>query len=155
MSAPKLFDNPMSTLKSIAIKTESKAAMQEQANAEITVEKGISGDLRGSEPDRQITILSKSAWLAACNSINANLPWTTRRANLLVDGVDFSAEDVGKTVRIGEVSLTITRETSPCSLMDQQHQGLKEALTPNWRGGVCCNIVAGGSIQVGDQVEID
>ena len=145
----------MNTLKSIAIKTTSKAAMQQQDSAEITIEKGITGDLRGSEPDRQVTILSEPAWSKTCNSIDADLPWTIRRANLLVDGVDFSAADVGKTVRIGEVILRITRETNPCSLMDQQHQGLKAALIPEWRGGVCCNVIKAGSIQIGDQVEID
>ena len=118
----------MNTLKSIAIKTTSKAAMQQLDSAEISIEKGIAGDLRGSEPGRQVTILSETAWLKACNSIDANLPWTIRRANLLVDGLDFSAADVGKTVRIGEVILKVTRETNPCSLMDQQHQGLKACL---------------------------
>ena len=145
----------MNTLKSIAIKTTSKAAMQQLDSAEISIEKGIAGDLRGSEPDRQVTILSETAWLKACNSIDANLPWTIRRANLLVDGIDFSAADVGKTVRIGEIILKVTRETNPCSLMDQQHQGLKAALIPEWRGGICCNVIKAGSIHIGDQVEID
>jgi hypothetical protein len=31
--------------------------MQEQEKAEITIEKGITGDLRGSQAGRQITIL--------------------------------------------------------------------------------------------------
>lgn len=145
----------MNTVKSIAIKTTSRAAMQELDNAEITIAKGITGDFRGTTPDRQITILSESAWLEACKSIDTTLPWTTRRANLLIDGVDFSASDVGKTLRIGDAKLKITRETNPCSLMDQQHQGLKQALTPEWRGGVCCNVITAGSIQIGDQVEID
>ena len=129
--------------------------MQQLDSAEISIEKGIAGDLRGSEPDRQVTILSETAWLKACNSIDANLPWTIRRANLLVDGIDFSAADVGKTVRIGEIILKVTRETNPCSLMDQQHQGLKAALIPEWRGGICCNVIKAGSIHIGDQVEID
>ena len=145
----------MSTLKSIAIKTTSRAAMQQQGKAEVTIEKGITGDFRGSQPDRQITILSESAWQKACNSVNADLPWITRRANLLVGGVEFSAEDVGKTVRIGEATLKITQETKPCSLMDQLHQGLRNALTPDWRGGVCCKVVGAGSIREGDRVEID
>lgn len=145
----------MSTLKSIAIKTASREAMQEQDYAELTVEKGITGDFRGTTPDRQITILSESAWLKACKSIETTLPWTTRRANLLVGGIDFSAADVGKIIRIGDAKLEITRETSPCSLMDQQRQGLKEALTPKWRGGICCNVIAAGTIRIGDQVEIN
>ena len=145
----------MILLKSIAIKPGARADMLQQDEADITIDKGITGDFRGSQLDRQVTILSESAWQNACNSVNADLPWITRRANLLVDGVEFGAEDVGKTVRIGEATLKITQETKPCSLMDKLHQGLKNALTPEWRGGVCCKVVTAGSIQVGDRVDID
>jgi len=144
----------MSTLKAIAIKTAPRAAMQELKNAVITVEKGITGDFRGSQKNRQITILSESAWGKTCAFINTDLPWTVRRANLLIDGVEFSAADVGKIVSIGEARFKITQQTNPCSLMDQQHQGLKNALTPDWRGGVCCDVLSAGSIQVGDPVGI-
>lgn len=143
----------MSTLKSIAIKTSPRATMQEQRTAEITVEKGISGDFRGTQAGRQITVLSKSAWQDTCDVIDTNLPWTTRRANLLVDEIEFGDGDVGRTIRIGKVSLEITQETYPCSRMDQQHQGLRKALLTEWRGGVCCNVLTPGSIQAGDQVE--
>ncbi len=145
----------MSTLKSIAIKTVPRAPMQEQERADVTIEKGITGDLRGSQAGRQITILCETAWQNTCDAINTELPWTTRRANLLVDGVEFGEGDIGKTISIGEVCLEIMQETYPCSLMDKQHQGLRDALTPKWRGGVCCNVLSAGSIQIGDRVEID
>ena len=145
----------MSRLKSIAIKKAPRAPMQEQEIAEITIEKGITGDLRGSQAGRQITILCEAAWQNTCDAVNTDLPWTTRRANLLVDGVEFGEGDIGKTIRIGEVRLKIMQETYPCSLMDKQHQGLKDALTPKWRGGVCCKVLNAGSIQVGDPVKID
>ena len=144
----------MITLRAIAIKTTARATMQTQDSAEITVERGITGDFRGSTEGRQITILSEPAWEKTCKSLNTQLPWTTRRANLLVDGVEFDAGYVGKTIHIGEVELKITRETKPCSLMDQQHQGLKSALTPDWHGGVCCDVIQAGSIQIGDSVKI-
>jgi MOSC domain-containing protein YiiM len=145
----------MIALRSIAIRTTSRAPMQEQDSAEITVENGITGDFRGAAKDRQITILSEAAWQKSCDSIGSDLPWTTRRANLLINGVDFSEKDIGKTVRIGKSLLKITRETSPCSLMDEQHQGLRSALTPEWRGGVCCIVVEPGSIRIGDSIELD
>jgi MOSC domain-containing protein YiiM len=145
----------MSQVKSIAIKSTTRAEMQTLESAEITIDKGISGDFRGSQPDRQVTILSEPTWQKVCDSINVDLAWTIRRANLLVDRVEFSAADVGKSVRIGNVELKITRETSPCSRMDQQHQGLTAALTPDWRGGVCCNVITAGAIRIGDPVEIN
>ncbi|MDH5355815.1 MAG: MOSC domain-containing protein [Gammaproteobacteria bacterium] len=144
----------MSQLKSVAIKATSRAPMQIIDSAVVTVEKGINGDFRGSATNRQITILAESSWLRACETVGTNLPWTTRRANLLVDGIEFSADDVGKKVTIGDVELEITRETNPCALMEQQHQGLKSALTPNWAGGACCKVLKAGSFKVGDRVTV-
>lgn len=127
--------------------------MQSIDSAQISVAIGIHGDLRGSQQGRQITILSEPSWQKACSELEADLPWTTRRANLLVDAIEFDASCLGKTVRIGEVELVITEETEPCSQMDAQHQGLTAALTPDWRGGVCCNVVKPGNIRIGDQVD--
>ena len=145
----------MSSIKAIAIKNRPRVAMQAIDNAQITVENGILGDFRGTQLGRQITILSESAWQKACAEVNADLPWTTRRANLLVDGVEFNASYVGKTARIGEVELAVIGETDPCSLMDAQHQGLTAALTPEWRGGISCNVTKPGAIKIGDQIEFD
>ncbi|TNF89439.1 MAG: MOSC domain-containing protein [Gammaproteobacteria bacterium] len=143
----------MSAVRAIAIKNRPHVAMQSIDSAQVTVNNGILGDFRGSQSGRQITILSESAWQTACAEVDADLPWTTRRANLLIDGVEFDQSYIGKRVRIGEVELLVTEETSPCSFMDAQHQGLTAALTPEWRGGICCNVVKPGHIKIGDRVE--
>ncbi len=145
----------MSSIKGIAIKNRPRVAMQTIDNAQISVSNGILGDFRGSQLGRQITILSQSAWQKACAEVDADLPWTTRRANLLVDQVEFDESFIGKTVRIGEVELVVTEETNPCSMMDAQHQGLTAALTPEWRGGICCNVVKPGQIAIDDPVEFE
>ena len=143
----------MSKIRAIAIRNRSHEPMQTIDSAQISVEKGILGDFRGTQTDRQITILSETQWQKACAEVETDLPWTTRRANLLVDGVEFDESCVGKTVRIGEVELEVTGETDPCSRMDAQHQGLTAALRPQWRGGVCCNVLKPGHIRIGDRVE--
>ncbi|MDH3221198.1 MAG: MOSC domain-containing protein [Gammaproteobacteria bacterium] len=143
----------MSSIKAIAIRNRPRAAMQSIDSARISVAGGILGDFRGAQPGRQVTILSESAWLQACADIETDLPWTVRRANLLVDDVEFDASYVGKKLRIGDVELVITEETDPCSRMDAQYQGLTAALVPDWRGGVCCNVVKPGDIRIGDRVE--
>jgi len=33
--------------------------------------------------------------------------------------------------------------------------GLKAAMTPDWRGGACAKVVAGGHIAVGDKIRIE
>jgi len=145
----------MSRLRGIAIKSAPRQPMQELQRADISVERGIAGDFRGAQRDRQVTLLAESAWRAACAEIDADLPWTTRRANLLVDGVDFDAAWTGRSIRIGTVELVVTEETAPCSLMEAQRAGLRSALASGWRGGVCCRVASGGAIAVGDAVTFD
>jgi MOSC domain-containing protein YiiM len=55
--------------------------------------------------------------------MDADLPWTTRQANLLVDKLTFSPVDVGRTLRIGDIELEITQETDPCSRMTTNIKG--------------------------------
>ena len=133
----------------IARRAKTRAPMDELESAAVTVEAGVEGDLRGALRDRQVTVLTHEGWQAACESLDAELPWTTRRANVLVEGVAL-AEQVGKTIRIGDVALLITGETDPCLRMEEQVSGLRDALAPEWRGGVTCRVTAGGSIAVGD-----
>ena len=38
--------------------------------------------------------------------------------------------------------------------MDEQVPGLTNALQPNRRGGVACEVITGGSVKVGDTVRI-
>ena len=79
----------MTTLRDIAIRHESRAAMETLEAAEITVEHGVEKDFRGRPGRRQVSILSNVAWEIACNEAGSELPWTTRRANLLVDDMDL------------------------------------------------------------------
>lgn len=138
-------------LVAIAIKSESRAAMVELDCAEISAEQGVAGDYRGKPGSRQVTVLSAEQWSDACSELGQELPWTTRRANLLVEGLSFTnTKDL--TLRVGEVVLRITGETEPCGRMDEQAMGLRQALTPEWRGGVCCRVLSGGSISPGMNV---
>lgn len=144
---------PAGRLIGIATRARSRAPMVETTEAEITATAGVRGDFRGKPGKRQVTVLSAADWAAACTALGSELPWTTRRANLLVEGVGL-CETVGATIQIGDVTLEVTGETDPCERMEEASLGLRAALTPGWRGGVCCRVVAGGAIRVGDPVTL-
>lgn len=144
----------VSTLIDIAFRAKPKAPMQTCDQVKISLSKGIENDFRGTSKNRQVTVLSTVAWQQVCKEMDTEMPWTIRRSNLLVDKLTFSSADVGKIFHIGDVELEITRETDPCSRMDDQHQGLKSTLMPDWRGGVCCKVIKAGSLKVGDSVEL-
>jgi|SRR5215831_12055246 len=137
----------------IAKAAELRAPLQEINASNVTIEAGIDGDARGRKTNRQITVLFRESWDDACRDLGVELPWTTRRANLLVAGVE-APQSTGGKIRIGDVTLEVMLETDPCFLMEQAHAGLKAALTPKWRGGVCCKVLSGGRIAVGDAVSI-
>jgi MOSC domain-containing protein YiiM len=143
----------MGKLIGIARTAEQLGPMEEIGRASISVEAGIDGDARGRKLNRQVTILFRDGWEDACRALDRTLPWTTRRANLFVEGVT-RLQDAGGRITIGDVVLEVTRETDPCQLMERSQSGLKDALTPAWRGGVCCRVVQGGEIAVGDAVNI-
>ncbi len=144
----------MGTVTGIALREKAHAPMQTIESVEISVEAGLHGDSRGKPGPRQVTLLSEGQWAEACETVEVDLAWTYRRANLLVAGLRFSPDMVGDTVVIGDLKMEITGETDPCVRMDQQHQGLTQALTPDWRGGICCRVLQDGKVALGDAVEI-
>lgn len=144
----------MSFLLSIAVRNAHRAPMVIQSEATVTKEKGIEGDYRGHIKQRQVTVLSREAWEEACAEIGTNLPWTTRRANLLIEGINLE-NSTGKRLHIGDVILEITGETNPCIRMDEAHQKLCKALTPFWRGGVISRITQDGIMRTGNSIQIE
>lgn len=139
---------------SIAVKDKPRHEMRIVESAHITQQHGVDKDARGRPSNRQVSILSSVQWQQACDELGVDLPWTFRRANILIDEFQFNSLCVGKEVKIGKAILKITEETDPCHRMDEQHQGLTQALTPNWRGGVCCRVIHDGEIRIGDSVEV-
>ena len=141
------------TLRAIAVAPKKRAPMVVVDRATITREKGIAGDARGHLPGRQVTVVFEDDWQAACDVLAQDIPWTTRRANLLVGGVEVPRR-IGARLRIGEVLLEVREETKPCGLMEKAVTGLKAALKPGWRGGLRCVVLEGGAIAPGDEVAV-
>lgn len=144
----------MGRLAGIARRDSKRAPMQMLDRAEISTETGVARDFRGKPGPRQVTVISATAWRDACAEVDAELPWTTRRANLLVEDFELP-KTTGAVLRVGSVRLRITGELDPCSRMEEQCAGLKAALQPDWRGGVSCAVISGGPVALGDDVELE
>ena len=144
----------MGTLTGIARREKKRAPMEELERADISTQSGVARDSRGRPGKRQVTIVSAGAWREACRELGREVPWTARRANLLVDGIELP-ETTGCILRIGPVKLLINGEVDPCSRMDEQYAGLTRALQPAWRGGVACTVLEGGVVALGDSVTLE
>ena len=143
----------MGRLAGIARRDEKRAAMQTLQQADVSDQTGVAQDSRGKPGERTVTVISASAWRDVCAELGQDIPWTTRRANLLVDDIDLP-KSAGSVIEVGEVRLQVMVEVNPCSRMDEQVAGLTAALTPAWRGGVGCTVLQGGSIAIGDPVTV-
>ncbi|WP_315761246.1 MOSC domain-containing protein [Sphingomonas sp. Y38-1Y] len=127
-------------------------------HVEVSVAGGLTGDFRGAvKPGgrgrRQVSLIEAKDWAVAMAATGHSLEWWHRRANLLVDGIDLP-QVPGARLRIGTVLLEITQECDPCSRMEEIAEGLKAALTPDWRGGALAKVIEGGDIAVGDAIEV-
>jgi MOSC domain-containing protein YiiM len=137
----------------IARRDKPRAPMETPPRARISYDAGIDGDCRGTTPDRNVTLIFLEDWEAACRDLGRELPWITRRANLLVEGLS-GFKQVGTRLKIGSVLLEVTEENPPCRVMDIQAEGLRVALQPDWRGGVACRVLQDGDICLGDSVAV-
>lgn len=143
----------MGKLTGIGYKREKRGTVITCEKAFVGLQSGVEDDIRGIPGKRQVTVLSAEAFEMACKQLETSLAWTVRRANLLIEGIDLQGS-TGKQLLIGEVVLEITGETEPCYRMDEQCEGLKEALQTDWRGGVTCMVICEGHIHLNDSVQL-
>lgn len=131
---------------------------QEGGSAESRTEIRVTeaGGIEGDQPravKRAVTLLSLDQWTEVQSELGVDLPPEIRRANVMVKGIDLP-RTMGKRLRIGEVEVEIRGETKPCEVMDEAHQGLRAALTPDLRAGVYGSVIQPGTIRSGDAIEV-
>jgi MOSC domain-containing protein YiiM len=143
----------MAKLTAIGYRKIKSGLMFEVHKVKVTKAEGVTLGLPRRPSSRQITVLCEEQWQQACRALNIVLPWTTRRANLLICGLQFNAQHIGKVIHIGQLQLLITGETEPCFKMDLVHPGLYDALN-NFKAGVTCKVLNDADIQIGDTIHI-
>lgn len=112
---------------------------------------GLAGNAnRGGR--RQVTLLEREVWEAVLRALEAGLPPSARRANLLVERLPL-VRSTGRVLRVGGARVRMLGPTQPCNLMEETWPGLEEALRPDWRGGGFGEVLTGGRIAVGDALE--
>jgi MOSC domain-containing protein YiiM len=144
----------MGNIVGIARREKSRAPMEKLQEVTITTELGLVGDCKGAKfPERQITILAIEDWETVLGLLGGiDLDWTMRRANLLVSDIKLP-RGKGSRIAIGDVIVEVRQQTSPCQQMENAQQGLRKALSGEWRGGVSCRVISGGEIKIADSVK--
>jgi len=138
-------------VEAIWLKRAHRGPMDPVSAADLVEGQGVAGSVDRSRR-RQVTILSQEAWAACMQELDADLDPSTRRANLLVSGIQL-ASTRDRVLRIGDTRLLIGGEVTPCERMEEALPGLQAAMRPQWRGGVFAQVIAGGTVRVGDRVQ--
>ena len=139
----------MAQLLNIWTKPAKGEQMVSHESIECLTGEGLQGCVGGKADHRQVTILSLAAWNEAQHEIGEQMDPIHRRANLLVDDIDFE-NSKEKILVIGDLTIELTGETKPCAQMEELHEGLRNAMKPKWRGGATGKVLNSCTIKIGD-----
>jgi MOSC domain-containing protein YiiM len=141
----------MAVLHQIWIKRAHGGKMDPSVRATLVAGRGISGNAdQGGK--RQVTLMDLERWNELIDRTGGDRETSARRANLVLDSFDLF-DSRGRTLRIGSTRLRIVGETRPCERMDETAPGLQAAMRERWGGGAFAEVIDGGEIAVGDEVE--
>ena len=133
------------------VKRAHRGAMDARESITLVANRGVEGSAdRGGR--RQVTILEREVWDALVRELGSDAGPETRRANVLVSGIDLRASR-GRVLRLGGTRVRIAGEVKPCERMEEAVAGLRALMYPEWRGGAFGQILDGGTVSVGDVAE--
>jgi len=138
-------------LHQIWIKRAHRGKMDGAERVMLVAGRGIVGNANQGGT-RQVTLIELERWQELMDRCGAELDTNARRANLVVDGLDLF-DSRGRTLRIGATRLLVHGETRPCERMDEALPGLQSAMGDRWGGGAFAEVVEGGEVSVGDDVD--
>ncbi len=73
------------------------------------------------------------------------------RENITTEGLDVNALAIGQKLRLGEVELVVSLVCEPCEQIEALRSGLQEAMVG--QRGMLCQVLGGGVVKVGDEIE--
>jgi MOSC domain-containing protein YiiM len=142
----------VSTLAGIHVAKATRLPMRSVESADLEAEKGIVGDRYHGTKHRHVTVQSAAALAEATAVLGAEVSAQLTRRNLTVDEGVVPREP-GARITVGPVLLEVVRVAAPCKLLDDTiGRGAQEALRR--RGGSVCRVLEGGTIRVGDDVDV-
>lgn len=137
-------------LEKLWIKRAHRGPMDSVREAKLVPGQGVEGSV-GRSRRRQVTILAQEAWESATGALGRDPGPASRRANIMISGIEL-AHTRGRVLLVGSCRIAIGGELTPCERMDEAAPGLREALRTDWRGGVFGEVLAGGTVAIGDGV---
>ena len=146
----------MSVVYEIGITEKNNQEIEKKESIEVVASKGIVGDryFHDFNGDReQITLIESENIDYYNNTFNTKFTYVEFRRNIITKNIKLN-DLVGKTILVGNIKLKVNDLCKPCKNL-QQRLGksniIKEFLR---RGGLRCEILSSGTINVGDKITI-
>ena len=146
----------MSVVYEIGITEKNNQEIEKKESIEVVASKGILGDryFHDFNGDReQITLIESENIDYYNNTFNTKFTYVEFRRNIITKNIELN-DLVGKTILVGNIKLKVNDLCRPCKDL-QQRLGksniIKEFLR---RGGLRCEILSSGTINVGDKITI-
>ena len=146
----------MSVVYEIGITEKNNQEIEKKETIEVVASKGIVGDryFHDFNGDReQITLIESENIDYYNNTFNTKFTYVEFRRNIITKNIKLN-DLVGKTILVGNIKLKVNDLCKPCKNL-QQRLGksniIKEFLR---RGGLRCEILSSGTINVGDKITV-
>ena len=144
----------MSTVFEIGITKKNNQEIERKETIEVIASKGIIGDryFYDFNGDReQITLIESENIDYYNKNFNTNFNYLDFRRNIVTKDIELNAL-IGKTIKVGKIKLRVNDLCRPCKNLQNrlgQNNIIKEFLK---RGGLRCEILTSGFINVGDKI---
>ena len=146
----------MSTVFEIGITEKNNQEIEKKESIEVVASKGIIGDryFHDFNGDReQITLIESENIDYYNKNFNTNFNYLDFRRNIVTKGIELNSL-IGKTIKVGKIKLKVNDLCRPCKDLQNRlgkNNIIKEFLR---RGGLRCEILSSGTINIGDKITI-
>ena len=144
----------MSIVFEIGITEKNNQEIQKKETIEVVASKGIIGDryFHDFNGDReQITLIESENIDYYNKNFNTNFNYLDFRRNIVTKDIELNSL-IGKTIQVGKIKLKVNDLCRPCKNLQNrlgENNIIKEFLK---RGGLRCEILTSGFINVGDRI---
>ncbi|MCC8061068.1 MAG: MOSC domain-containing protein [Clostridiales bacterium] len=142
----------MGEIKAVCISDRKGIAKRTVACGRFLPEYGIEGDAHAGAWHRQVSLLGYEK-IEAFRARGAQVAFGAFGENLVADGIDFAKLPVGTLLRANDVLLEVTQIGKECHAHCAIYKMMGDCIMP--REGVFARVLEGGTVRVGDKIEIE